>query len=62
MLPKAKNPPDRIWLQVGEIEMPCEFAECADGVSWCAEKIFDNDVEYRIVKRPRKKPRATLNT
>lgn len=51
---KAKNPPERIWLQVGEIERDCEFSECDSGeVTWCADPIHDTDIEYRLVKRRR---------
>jgi hypothetical protein len=52
---KARNPPDRIYLQVGDIDRDCEFAECESSgeVTWCADKINDNDIEYRLVKRKR---------
>lgn len=50
---KAKNPPERIWLQVGDIETDCEFSECHE-VTWCQDKQFRSDIEYRLVKRSRK--------
>lgn len=51
--PKANNPPETIYLQVGDIDSDCEFSECDDSgeVTWCADKIHDTDIEYRLVKR-----------
>lgn len=60
MKPKAKNPPERIYLQVGDIEEDCEFSECSLGgeVTWCDDKQYDTDIEYRLVKRrSRKEPK-----
>lgn len=53
--PRANNPPQRIWLQVGEIDEDCEFDELSEGdVTWCGEKQFDTDIEYRLVTRKRR--------
>jgi hypothetical protein len=53
---KALNPPERIFLQVGDIEQTCEFSECESSgeVTWCADKQWETDIEYRLVKRRRK--------
>lgn len=55
--PKAFKPPDRIFIQVGDIEQDCEFAECEDSgeVTWCADQINDTDIEYRLVRPSRHK-------
>lgn len=51
---KVFNPPERIYLQVGDIDRDCEFAECERSeVTWCADPIHDTDIEYRLVKRQR---------
>lgn len=60
MKPKALNPPERIWLVVGDIEETCEFHDC-DEVTWCSAQQYDADVEYRLVKR-RRKHRAPTET
>jgi hypothetical protein len=54
--PKAVNPPERIWLQVGDIDRDCEFSECytSGEVTWEQEQIYDTDIEYRLVRRGRK--------
>ena len=39
------NPPERIYLQVGgetEAEMPSDL----DGVTWCSDRVFPQDVEF----------------
>ncbi|MEM4325930.1 MAG: hypothetical protein QXU40_01365 [Candidatus Pacearchaeota archaeon] len=40
------NVPDKIYLQIGE-ETPddTDFNQISE-VTWCKEKIFENDVEY----------------
>ena len=54
--PKVTGAPDRIWLQVGEIEQDCDFAELAEGeVTWCGDPHFDTDIEYRRVKTKRRR-------
>ena len=40
-----KNTPYRIYLQVGEVEPDDDFKECAE-VTWCEDKINDNDICY----------------
>lgn len=57
---KAFNPPERIFLQVGEIDEDCEFSECyASGeVTWEKDAIFNTDIEYRLVRPSRHKRRA----
>lgn len=54
--PKALNPPERIFLQVGDIDEDCEFSECEDSgeVTWCADRQWDTDIEYRLVRRKRR--------
>ncbi len=53
----AADVPERIFLQIGECEkweedLPIDWKE----VTWCADKIFDNDIEYvRVHKRKKKK-------
>jgi hypothetical protein len=51
--PRVLNPPERIFLQVGELDEDWEFdeAERSGEVTWCADSQFDTDVEYRLVKR-----------
>lgn len=54
--PKVINPPLRIWLQVGDIDEDMNFGDVPDGeVSWCSDKQFDTDIEYRLVKTKRRK-------
>jgi hypothetical protein len=52
--PKILNPPERIYLQVGDIEEDCDFENC-DEVTWCQDSIHNTDIEYRLVKRPKKR-------
>lgn len=41
-----KNVPDKIYLQIdADGETPEDFKELAC-VSWCEDKIYDNDIEY----------------
>lgn len=41
-----KNVPERIYLQIdADGETPSDFNEL-HGVSWCSDKINDNDIEY----------------
>lgn len=50
--PKILAPPRTIFLQAGEIEEDARFSELAEGdnVTWCMDKQFDTDVEYRLVE------------
>lgn len=50
---KVINPPDRIYLQVGEIDRDCEFKGLEE-VTWCADPIYETDIEYRLVRRKRR--------
>lgn len=54
--PRVLNPPDRIFLQVGDIAEDVKWSdEWAVGeVTWCADRQFDSDIEYRLVKRRRR--------
>ena len=46
-----KNTPERIYLQIGDEYEIKDFNE-AEEVSWCADKIYDSDIEYvRVIKR-----------
>lgn len=51
--PRLLNPPERIFLQVGELLEDWEFsaAERTGEVTWCEDQQYDTDVEYRLVKR-----------
>ena len=49
------NPPKRIFLQVGDLEdSNIDFAELRD-VTWSAERIYKNDVEYILKPAKAKK-------
>lgn len=55
------DPPEIIWLQWHgdsdpSVEDPTDQIFESE-VTWCRDKIFDHDIEYRIVKRSRR-PRA----
>ena len=54
---KIKNLPKEIWLQIGDDE---PFEDWKDlpidaGITWCQNKIFDNDIRYILDKRRFKK-------
>ena len=55
-LPKVANPPERIFLCVGDIEEDCDFSDLFE-VTWCQDDI-DDGIEYRLVKRQRRIGRA----
>lgn len=58
--PKVFNPPNRIFLQVGEIDHDDDFENLAEGeVTWCADSQFDTDIEYRLVRPSKYKKRAS---
>ena len=59
--PRLLNPPERIFLQVGELLEDWEFsaAERTGEVTWCEDQQYDTDVEYRLVKR-RKRNAVTV--
>ena len=46
-----KNVPEKIYLQIGE-DCPddVDFYELSE-ITWCADKIHDNDIEYQLVKK-----------
>ena len=52
--PKEVEPvaaaPKTIWLQVGD--EPISYVEAIDDgdISWCADKVFEYDIEYRLVE------------
>lgn len=55
---KVINPPERIFLCVGDLEYEdAEFSDLRE-VTWCSEKIDESDVEYRLVKRSARAHRA----
>ena len=54
--PEATNPPERIWLQVGDIEEDCPFSDLSE-VTWCQDNQFETDIEYRLVKHKQRKTR-----
>lgn len=46
-----KNLPEKIYLQIdADGETPEDFNEL-EGVTWCSERINDNDIEYVLVKK-----------
>lgn len=58
--PRVINPPQRIFLQVGELVEDAAFDDLAEGeVTWCIDKIDDNDIEYRLVRPSKYKKRAS---
>lgn len=52
--PRVLNPPERIFLQYGQIDEDVEHDLC-DEVTWCTDQIDESDVEYRLVKRRKRK-------
>ena len=56
---KPKNPPKVIWLQIGE---DCDCHEIKDwrdhDITWCVDKIFDNDIRYVLDKRQQARERG----
>ena len=53
---RPKNLPKVIWLQIGE-DCDCENIEWRDhDITWCVDKINDNDIRYVLDKRQRRKP------
>ena len=48
---KSNKAPEKIYLQVcGDCNANdcenCKFEDLEDNVTWCKDKIFDNDIEY----------------
>jgi hypothetical protein len=52
------KPPEKIYLQIGDDLRIDEydFEDLAD-VTWCIDKISDNDIEYKLVKKAKPKAR-----
>lgn len=47
-----KNIPNKIYLQIGsDTPKDVDFKDL-DEVTWCSERISENDIEYVIVKKP----------
>lgn len=44
----TKTAPEHIWLQHSDSDLDIDspFPESHDGISWCAEQVFQADVEY----------------
>jgi hypothetical protein len=53
---RITNPPARIWLNAGDIEGDADFVELSE-VTWCAERMDDADIEYRLVRPRNHQPR-----
>jgi hypothetical protein len=54
---KVLNPPERIFLQVGDLECDgkdVEWKDCFE-VTWCEDSQWPSDIEYRLVKRRSRK-------
>lgn len=46
-----KNIPEIIYLQIGEdVEPDLDFNEIVM-ISWSSVRIYDNDIEYKLVKK-----------
>ena len=48
-----KNIPNKIYLQVGELDENDnnDFEMLRSDVTWCADKIYKNDIEYRLKEK-----------
>jgi hypothetical protein len=59
--PRVLNPPKRIFLNVGEPEEDVEFDALhrgyEDSLTWCETPLDDSDIEYRLVKPSKHRPR-----
>lgn len=58
---KIKNLPEKIYLQIGE-DCDCDNWDemyPTHEVTWCADKINDNDIVYILDKRRLEKPEET---
>ena len=53
---KMKNIPNKIYLQVGELDENDnnDFEMLRGDVTWCTDKIYKNDIEYRLKESPKK--------
>jgi len=54
---KIKNLPEKIYLQIGDDEPLEDWNDLPTGaeITWCVDKIFDNDIVYTLDKRRLKK-------
>ena len=52
-----KNIPNKIYLQVGELDENDnnDFEMLRGDVTWCADKIYKNDIEYSLNESPKKR-------
>lgn len=50
------KPPERIYLQTGDDDPGFDGVsfDGTDEVSWCADRIFDSDIEYVIAPREKR--------
>ena len=56
---RIKNPPQTIWLQIGDdIDDDTDWFDVSD-VTWSEEQIHDTDIEYRLVRRRSRKTTAS---
>jgi hypothetical protein len=56
--PRITHAPDVIYIQVGDIDEDVDFRQVeTEDVTWCEDRQFDSDLEYRLVKR---RKRATV--
>ena len=57
-----KNIPKKIYLQIdADGETPEDF-NGLNGISWCVDKINDNDIEYRLVESPSEEGKEKQDT
>ena len=48
-----KNIPEKMYLQIGEdADLEEDFNDLSlEDITWCRDKVFDNDIEYVRVKK-----------
>jgi len=44
------NAPEKIYLQMGDFIPPADFSDFSE-VTWCKERINENDIEYVLAER-----------
>ena len=56
-LPRVAQAPERIFLQVGDLDADVVFSDLElSEISWCSESIYDTDIEYRRIRtKPHKR-------
>jgi len=42
-----KNEPEKIYLQIGDDTEEIDTFNELDGITWCSERINENDIEYQ---------------